>query len=553
MVESNQAGGADGALAGFLLSNPLSVFQRQMREQGGRRRFASLLKMDVLADWFVLLSRFADQAPYTYWDEDQMRAALEILRRDSIRTKAAIAAWSDPLSLGIDNLLLSSSVSQHEDGLSELDFRDVVRIVFEFHPEYLRRVEHMLGQIIPMYASILMDKHSPTRSKVDLKSICDRLESRGLSILVSGYDEDVRNGIAHGEVELTADAIRYGGTHKHDVSAWEFADLFDQVWRTCVGLVLAVVLFLAENDDAPRPRAVSLLLASANVEHPGMTYNGSIESQWNKEQGLHVDLDDEFGSLESQMFDCGRFAAYLVRDSDRPYERILFSVRNPMAVVPSLVIVKGTLLSGLMKTGASIDTLPEVFESPPLVWSRQSPWSRRITTWRLILTSGLPALREQTRNILRTRKWPWPIVGDLYRTRTVENISSGWRARVKVTVVLTDPSTASDRDAIRNIAIHAVRHARRNLVRLTFGMHKPSVLRRRPSTIIVSVYAKDGPLRWVHGIGWGGDNLTAMAERKWGRWRPYVQVLLPNETCKRTRLQYEIRWPGSPDSTAETN
>lgn len=195
-------------LRDLLVNDPLALADAELRRREGLVRFAHYLPPDAEDIWPRTSSRFVAHAPWRYWDAETVDACLDILERSVERTAAAISAWSAELGTGFEGLLHPAPAHAHEISLRSDRPGDLVMLATELHPEYLRRTEHVFGNLLTVYSGVL--RKGGVRGKFTLRGAADSLKAQGLDLLQIGYDETLRNGIAHGQVVFTGSGARYG-------------------------------------------------------------------------------------------------------------------------------------------------------------------------------------------------------------------------------------------------------------------------------------------------------------------------------------------------------
>lgn len=320
------------SLRAFLEKDPLATAETELKRRSALERFGQHLGADRRDVWPLVLERFVRESPWRYWDPSQVDTCLEILETSPERTFDALSLWSAKLGLGFGNLFHKSPTVGHEEGLTDMRARDLVRLATEFHPEYLRCAEHVFSNLLVPYWAVL--RKGGVQAKYTPPGAIQLIQERGYAALLSGYDDRVRNAIAHGEVVFRADSIRYGlEVAHHELASFEFLELFDTLYRTSNALAVGMLLFLARHprgltDGVPTlPGSIVTLLASAAVQRNGFAVLGAAESESPLVgRQLHIAVKTVFRSREVVLLDCARLALHLVDAGARPYARYLFDV-----------------------------------------------------------------------------------------------------------------------------------------------------------------------------------------------------------------------------------
>ena len=124
-----------------------------------------------------------------------------------------------------------------------------------------------------MYWSVL--KKGDVRGKYDLRGAVNLINQKGHHFLIEGYNDDIRNAVAHGEVVFRGlESIQYGPDVANvNFASFQFLSVFDCLWRTSNNLAFALLLFIARNkDDLANtnefilPPSIMAFLAAAGIE-----------------------------------------------------------------------------------------------------------------------------------------------------------------------------------------------------------------------------------------------------------------------------------------------
>ena len=174
---------------------------------------------------------------------------------------------------------------------------NLVRLVATHHPEYLRRSEHIFGNILSLYWGIL--KKKSVGGVFDLRSALAVILSKGYSALASGYVDKIRNAIAHGEVVFTGSGIRYGAAGIGlELTASDFLNELDTLWSTCNSLMIAFICFIRRSEGlSVIPYRISVLFAGVAGGHEGFRIDNVVESDYARMgRHLHLSVTSSFRS-----------------------------------------------------------------------------------------------------------------------------------------------------------------------------------------------------------------------------------------------------------------
>lgn len=332
----------------FLQNDPLISADAKLKEQEGLEFFSEFLIDTVQPIWLRVLSNFTRNAPLRYWDRVAIQKGLEVLEADKQRTLEALAEWKNRIGIGFEYLFRRATIERYEENLTTTKSSDLLLLANEFHPEYLRRCESVYTNIITLYWAIL--KKKSVQGKFEITGALSLLKAKGYKVLTSGYEENVRNGIAHGQVVFEWDEIKYGENRSlYKLEINEFLKLFDEIFRTSNSLAISILIFLANNQILLSktknilPTSIIILIASAHVERQDFKVLGIVESQLSKDiSQLHISMKTGFINRTAVMLDCARAALRLFDAGATSYSRYLFEIHQENGVDSLLGIKPGT-------------------------------------------------------------------------------------------------------------------------------------------------------------------------------------------------------------------
>ncbi len=521
-----------------LVKDPLAQAEADLRVREIEFKLGVLLPAAPPAFLKMALWSFVESRPWRYWSCATVEQCLGILEASVTRSVEALNERARDVGAAFENLFRPSPTWSSEEPLSSARHRDLVRVATEFHPEYLRLIEHILGPSIVPYWSVL--KKGSVQGRFNLKNGVQLVASKGHGDIVSGYREEVRNAIAHGQVGFRSMEIAYGPTCR--MSAPEFLRLYDMALRSANALCLSLLLFAIRNDAAIRSQGgiewsptVSSWMAGAAVGRHGLGVLGSVEQDLpNNKRQLVVAVRSAHRSRPLALLDSARIAFWLIESGVSGYERFAIDL-DQGKVVNSLVIVNTEKILDLLRRDASLESINEIFEDVPLLWFKESMWSTRLRAYPAVIRTSFRL--RWVRSLEHAYGAGFYRVGDRYRIRHVENKSAGPTGRIQAHVVLRREEDGNDRATVRAVIEHVVKKCRRRWVKVFFGGLDPKfVFLRRPTYIWVSLYGTDGTVRWLAEGRWHSGNLIAEAERIRGLGKP-IFVREPEYTWNRIRVR----------------
>jgi hypothetical protein len=538
----------------FIESNPLGAAEAEAKRRDGSTFFGDYIPASSFPLWFRLLSKFTRDAPLRYWDREIIEKALSVLETDTHKTISAIMVWKNRIGMGFDYLLRRASIEKYEDDLSTQKASDLLVLANEFQPEYLRRCEHIFTNLVILYWAVLK-KGSVQGTSFDITGAVSLLKSKGCELLLSGYDEKVRNGIAHGQVVFGLSEIQYGD-HRfpHKIQDDEFLYTFDTLWRTSNSLAIAILLFIARNrslfsvtNTNALPTSIISLIASAETEREGLSVQGIIESEIKSGYQLYILTETIFNKRESVMLECSHIALRLLDAGAVGYSRFVFAIHQGTEVDSMMVILPEKLID---LQNEPYTRFNEILESD-LIWTNESPLQNKIKGFRIALLSNIKLgwmkfiSEQQEKGLFLTT--------NRYYIKRVKNSSAGGLARAHVFITLRFAKDANSPDIVRKIILDVIN----KFGRRRFAINPSKVFKNRrnwykfPEYIWVSVYRDEGPIRWVVYGGWLRKNLIAMAEKINHPKFEAVFVKKPDEIWQGIRFQYQMDIEAAARSYAE--
>lgn len=528
----------------LLSSDPLANADTELKRREGLKHFSKYFPSETADIWYRALFRFVDSIPWRYWDPEVVDNALKILESSGNRTITALSTWSRQINIGFDNLFRQAPTSKHEENLLQDKARDLLRLATEFHPEYLRCAQHIFANLLITYWAVL--RKGSVQGKFDLRGAVSIIQKKRCGFLLSGYDDRIRNAIAHGEVIFKADRIQYGSERaSYELPSLDFLAKFDSLWRTSNALAIALLLFLARNKSflttihGNLPPSIITFIAAGSVERTGLKVLGVVESELPQiGKRLHIAVQTIFRSREMVLLDSARIAMNLFENGATDYTQFMFEIDHG-ETVSSLVSISPKQLEKVLKQDAPIKQLNDIFMETQLLWYDESIIRRMVKTWKLLLTSNFRLAWEDV--LVQWNKIGFRRGEGRYYIRKVENASVNGIGRIRIIAVLRYFSDTKDREIIKEIIHKIIKKQSKKWINTS-----PEKLNQkwgwfgRPKYVWVSLYKIDGTLRWLSAGGWIGGNLLAIAEKIYGSRRLPIFVPKPEEIWQGIRFRFSI-------------
>lgn len=533
------------SLKQFIEKEVLGTASVKTRTVAALETFGKFLLQDTNTDWATIISKFATDRPWTFWDEQTIDHALQILESDIDRTVDALNLRSKEVGIAIDNLFRISPATLDENSLDASKSSDLLRLSVEFHPEYLRRNEHIFVNLICFYWSVL--KKGGVEGKFDIHKAIALINSRNLHSLHRGYDDRVRNGIAHGQIVFSGlGSIQYGHERaNYSLASSEFLKIFDDLWRTCNGLTLGILLFVARNETRIQAKGIHLppsliaYIASGLLERESLSVIGAIESKTGLAgKQLHLFVKTSMLAREWVLFDCIRISASLIKHGATDYNRFIFDIDQGKKLTSQVITLPAVLRCLLDDPETPLSSFNEAIDQPPLLWFNESRFSLKLKTWQEICKSLLRSAWNDLQN-------QWEHLGirisdQSFQIIKVKNLSSENDRRIHVYAVLKKSELVDDKEYLKRVIKKIIRRTSKLTVEKESAFRKRRRPLGRPTYVWVSLYRLDGTCRWVTADGWLGGNLIATAEKVFSLRKQPIMEKNPEVVWSGIRFRFSI-------------
>lgn len=492
---------ADDTIHSFLQEHPLVKFDATIRRDRVRWRLDRLLPKDLPPIWLDMISWFTDDTPRNYWDIETVELSLQLLEADVERSVEAIKNRSDRLEFVFRNLCTLPTSTYDDASVGFMDPSTSGRLTENFHPDYLICAEHIFGHLISVYCGVTVRR--PGKSKFDLGSSVRQLAEAGYKRLVDGYDDRIRNAVAHGQILFSANGVIYGQYEGVDESPpWEVAQKFDHLWRTCTGLTLGLLLFFSLRQAETitiLPVYLKCLLSTKTLEHEGMKIQGFSESTIaDIGDRLHISIKVTAKTRFEALHEVSLISYRLAKEDLVQYSRYVFEVDS--GVVPAgLVTINSQILKKLISEDAKFTRFREAIEDPILLWHDEGPTKSRIQSYR----ESISAIVRQTTHSLFKDLREKQNIGEWtdFSIRGIENKSVSGVVRIQVSAVIAEHVQEFDENKLKNICIAIIRFFRLKIFDSAVSelerKHHRISLPGWPSYVWVSLYRRNGTLRWI--------------------------------------------------------
>lgn len=495
----------------LLEQSDLGKAEREIKSEKALNRFQYLLNEDFPKKWLPFLYNFTSKRPWVFFDSEVILEMIQFLELDSERSANGIKAWENELSIVFNDFFNSSKVASSDYSLDSKSPRDNIVITNEVHPEYLWLCEHIFGNLVSLFWGINRKSSSPVKARFDLGNGERDLKKNKRDSFYNGFNDRVRNGIAHGEVHFRGDGIVYGKKdvpHEYKLDASQLLDTLDELRRTVNNLAIALVIFLGNNKKKLEdkyifylPSGLSNALFVAFSSREGFQIIGLVDSKFSLVgKQLQIYIKSIHRKRDILIYECLRIAKNLSDFITEEYDRYFYEIDTRDSISSSFGLNVKLFNQALLED--DIAYIPEVIDAS-LLWSDEGKWPARIKTYSYIFKQhffqGINKFKKESNSD-----------GPPYMVRSSEIISTEDDHRLKLKLLI---DKSYNEDQIHCICQKVVRKYKyrpffKKKDRL---LKKPSSF-RVPSYIWISAYYKDGPIRWLGKRGWLSGNIAFNAE-----------------------------------------
>jgi hypothetical protein len=455
-------------------------------------------------DSYLFLSKYLDASPTKFFDRE-LYAELETwlsLRDNS--DGATFLQYTNDNNAVLSNALMHleeiNAMSWHSNRLPDDDVDQLKFIDQVVHPAYLRLTEGVLTILLHPVAYFSRLDRSKNTDGLDIWNIVEELKFTSLHNRIVGYDNLMRNGIAHGGITYLEREIKYKDKRGNEgtIDAPDVLRKFDDLLDVCNSLALAFSLFIFLNEPKGYVLPPHTLYEELRVstKTPYWEVIACIPTETMKGSQLVVYAKantSDCGKVHASAIQTGILAAFL----STGYDRYFVSIRSRNAL-PGWAAFDGKKLSNLAKRDdVSVQDFAGVLEDGLVFYVPRVKLPRilsRLNTFLISLKIHVSLAKAEFH-----RNLGLPII----EVRNVSLHRDGWRAVLKGEVVIFsragDIESEEIYSSLRRITRRAAKKARR-------GRSLFNVIRHLPLGLVyLSVFNRDYRQRRLSGFGLGPD------------------------------------------------
>lgn len=229
---------------------------------------------------YLSLKEYVTDAPQKFYDTGVFELYLNFLlklKNDSPQT--LVELFNDrkfSLDLGVKSLESINQLDIHDPALPK-EYLDKIRYLQNtIHFNYLSLLESSFHAFIYLLAAHRRISRNKSLQGLDVYNCVEELKSSEFSMIVKSYNNIIRNGIAHGDIQYNDNDIIYKARgEQKEATVQEMVTLFDDTVDVCNALCLALKMFVIMNHDflienevhIPRTLLLQELKSQANTPY----------------------------------------------------------------------------------------------------------------------------------------------------------------------------------------------------------------------------------------------------------------------------------------------
>lgn len=250
--------------------------------------------------WLPLLLPYETSKPEMFYSEDSYVTTLEILKNSFEGNSDHFEKYIFYFANEIDSAYAGlQRITKAVKSLPNIENDRESRLRQYYFPVYQELIEGV-WRALARFCVIALEKPDETElqkyAKYKINVIEDKLRKKHSKFdLLSGFDRELRNNIAHHKIEFSDDVMKHNTVVLHDpeprdISDYEIRDLLLSLYDNCTAIIYCILKYGAENEDKfksipfghyVRSQIVSLALKNKRtfIEENTFVVNGEIQQR----------------------------------------------------------------------------------------------------------------------------------------------------------------------------------------------------------------------------------------------------------------------------------
>jgi hypothetical protein len=326
----------------------------------------------------------------------------------------------------------------------------------------------------------------------------------------------VRNAISHGGTSFEMSEVKYIDDKRDRLlSSREFGNLFDDLVDTCHSILVALLLFLCEQQALVEatgldklPLGLRFIFIDAFSSHLGFQLLSAVESHVaGPKRQLNIVCKVSSKACWVQMFEgmhaCWNASIFGGED----YSRFFVSFDCGMPVLSSLIL-NGDELQCAIKANEALGKCASGIIETSLLWYDAPSLERKLYTWQSILPIQWQITKREI--VQKWRDIGLKVLSSRYTILELTNTSAATVRRIEAHIILHEKGIVTG-GLLQEIIQHAIGRLRRHRVRKK-DLYGEKGLARNPDYIGVRLYAQERRIRTLMSYSWKDKDLVLIAE-----------------------------------------
>lgn len=501
----------------FIKKHSFAKQLRQYKTDIVWEKFSNWLKSKPSSNsWRNSLYNFATETPFCYINPQTIDETLAVLSLDIQSTLDVLKNQEEYVSRAIFTFFRPSSSWQIQDSekISINTPRGIEAFENIWHPEYIKYSEQVYNHLVKIPLGILGKQNKKDYLSLTLPLRAEKLIKLGYTNLTNGYDSVVRNAVSHGGIEYDISDIRYiDSKDKKEIYAPELVQLLDSLSDTCSSIIVALLIFIIENQEIIEktgvenlPLGIKFLLTIGFASHNGSKVVSFIESGQNKQQ-LNINIKINTSSRGVHQLESLQVAWAACFFGGKSFDRFLVNIDCNMPAQP-LAIINGKILREAIEDDKVFaEVAPKLFESS-LLWYDASKLDFRVYTLKSSFKTNWEIQKRNFRLEMIQKDNFIPRLH--YKVVFFKNTSPKSFRRLEAYIVLDVSKEITDIN-LKKIIKNAINRLRQKLIKRK-DIHGEFGLLGFPFSITLRVYSADKRVRTLTSYSWQNKELVAIAE-----------------------------------------
>ncbi len=518
-----------------ILQNPIRGELRSRTRSKLRERFPELKNCGH--ESYLSLSKYLDGTPEHFYSEKAFQQYFSFVQDELANNSVMLKSSLNQETYRFDKAFLFLNEINREDWhntYKKSDDYEFMRFCDKtLHPSYIKLIEGALFPFIYLPAQYSRIRRGKSTEGLDIFNCVEELKTSNYADLCKGYDNIVRNGIAHGGTTYRDKEIVYHDKRGNERTLLHSAivNLIDDLVDICNGCALALKLFhvLNINTGFNIPRQFMIEELQAETDSPWWHIDGCLTSELTGQSQLVIYARPN--SRDYNKIQYMTFLSGVLSERFAPgFNRYFFSLRAPMAW-PGWAVFDGVKLKRVREKGnVKFEDYKGVLQDDLVFYKTDFKLPRfigKIDTFWHSFKIHIPLVFEEIRSQLNQA---------LIVVRIATIHRNGWRAVLNGSAVLYPSSETNTQEFVRQSCRKIVRKA---LKKARSQAKRTNIIRFLPLGYArIALFTKDFRTRKLDSFGLGAELIGTIQIKRIKR----IKVPDIMGSTIEMRSSYRIAW-----------